>query len=1728
MATTTQLILRGKASAYDMSDDGTICVAAPGCLTFFNVLTKNKNLGAPYHVLHYEQPQPIDKLKYQRVVHSGTAASMPIYGTAANKGMHELVGILRAGIVSIWEPFRELRPLVGLFKSSSAMTDLDWCYHNPNLLSTGCSGGVIRVWDIRMKTNRRNTYNNMNHNSAMQHMSVGRLGTINTVAWSPTSPHYLSCVCNDNRVMIFDTRMTSNYDSVLGASASTSKHTHTIDNNNVNIGEKGGASMSGNDKDSANISAFTCSSTILNSTWLQGSPSSTTNGSNVGKIGILTSKNTLEVIDVSNAVSSTGLQAERSASAYFPFFRSSRQGSSWMVSTPLGSGVVTCASFDPGHASTMTSNISQKEEKDDGSSKTNTDTPVSSPFFEIRLHSIPTTVQESEENEHTSTNRSCLLTRIEADNALGLCWSGDHEQTLTHMRDLSTMKALVEGARAQRSGGDDEEMEISAVNASGATAATSKNSKNNSGLSITCLTDTSSLVTVPIPNDILHELCFRHRASAEGGMIAKDTTDTIKGRQDGSSGQSDGLAAEDKVGANPNDGDIGVVSAISVSKTGPGNKLMAPPRYSFAKLHKAVKLDKPALSKHNKEQVKIAAPSTTTSTNTATVPDTVISDTDQKEAAEMDKPSVDKKNDNRDDNVTILSSQEAPPLLSQKNKTTSVSLHWQDVEGHILSLEDALQQGMFEGLSVGLIDQNARQVTFSVEDKRTDHDSVTLLGESNASVGGNSAPTEGKRTINLIIRFPANGAPTFALRGLELIRREQAIEASLIQALNNIAADYKDLLTLNGNVSSKREDNDAKAIVSAENNEDEEGGFLFAVAKCFRSKCLPLVNLSTASNNGDILTSPIMGLANDPQANISPNASGGVYNVHSLTSFIDSMAYRVPCPASSGATWNAKGQLVCFGGTSLSRVLYMNRQEKVEKIRRERDQLIQDSKALSGNVPALPGNESTSTENAQVLTSDADIEESIPQLASYPKSFGDMMVIEMKTREQADNDDDGNNNIEREDEYASYTLPRRVATIDGKTNSGDKDNEGYSRSRNRPVGKYQGSRNKKSTTNRSNNLRTTPNLLRVHSNSESDRSDIESLLSDIELEETYSFEDNNTEGEMSSSSSTNTNRGTRERTSFNASSLDHPHLLSADFPTLESLGHDLDQNQSRLKEQMEAVQRMKTGRVPGRNSILSPNDRHASGEREREGKDKSDNVNHDSPSGIVVYQALSDVPQLVGALFDFGPLEGFTIWTLRGEKYPPEYAHQGNLGIPSEYIEGCKRAIVACKRNAAVLDSNDKVKGYYPMSIKQSWSLLAVSLELYAISLESEGSADKEGASMLNWKNSILGTRLLLKVLSFLVIHKELQLLSSILCILGGSEHALLLADIRPDTTKYMSTDTTWLHANDDISKKVKINYKDWKHLFDMCLTGYASILEQWGYLLQAVEVRKRLGYPWLGMDAELSLIEEQHTGVMAAGTSNTQTMSDAAMTTTVPTITGTTTTTTTYPTSSTVVTTTNDVEDKKESNKEVGSYVSITIAQTHIPVVSSSTGLCFRCGNQASLEPSLITTSNTFSSQHTHSSHNRTHSGGNHNHNHAHDHLSCMDKEWACKTCTRYNAFCTLCHLPLKAAAMVCIGCGHGGHFDCMKAWFSSSVECATGCGCRCAELSVNLRHNKAFGSAQGTGKVDNLGNEEDKDLTIMSSDSESSEESESDSDYDSYSDEDLYQRYFNDQKFDMNSFDM
>lgn len=193
MSTLIQLNVRGRPSAFDLSpSNDIIVVASPGCMTFFHL----NGLGSPRHVIHYEQPQQIRRVKYQKEGKLGT---------------------LRGGIVSFWDPFHSLRPLLGLVQSSGWITDMEWSPSNNNMLATSCDQGEIKIFDIRVC------------NNSLQTLIMG--GACSSISWCNNHPNLLAA-CNREGFNVWDTRMIG---SSTNISSSLLWNDHSIEIGNMDV-----------------------------------------------------------------------------------------------------------------------------------------------------------------------------------------------------------------------------------------------------------------------------------------------------------------------------------------------------------------------------------------------------------------------------------------------------------------------------------------------------------------------------------------------------------------------------------------------------------------------------------------------------------------------------------------------------------------------------------------------------------------------------------------------------------------------------------------------------------------------------------------------------------------------------------------------------------------------------------------------------------------------------------------------------------------------------------------------------------------------------------------------------------------------------------------------------------------------------------------------------------------------------------------------------------------------------------------------------------------------------------------------------------------------------------------------------------------------------------------------------------------------------------------------------
>ena len=55
------------------------------------------------------------------------------------------------------------------------------------------------------------------------------------------------------------------------------------------------------------------------------------------------------------------------------------------------------------------------------------------------------------------------------------------------------------------------------------------------------------------------------------------------------------------------------------------------------------------------------------------------------------------------------------------------------------------------------------------------------------------------------------------------------------------------------------------------------------------------------------------------------------------------------------------------------------------------------------------------------------------------------------------------------------------------------------------------------------------------------------------------------------------------------------------------------------------------------------------------------------------------------------------------------------------------------------------------------------------------------------------------------------------------------------------------------------------------------------------------------------------------------------------------------------------------------------------------------------------------------------------------------------CRNCQDFAFRCSICDNAVRGLFTACNICSHGGHINHMRLWFSTNVECPTGCGCKC-----------------------------------------------------------------------------
>ena len=825
----------GYVSAYDSSDNGQrICVGYSRCLAIYRMTNP-----MPAHVIHLDSAR-LDRLRMQ---HSATS---------------DLIAGLRNGVVTIWESQSALSPIVGMLESSSpgaAITDMDWAHSTPNLLATGCSGGSVRVYDTKMS------------NLSYAAMSVEGLGSVSEVSWCPCAshPHLLAVVSDKERVLLFDSRR---------------------------LGSRGGSGSGGGDGDTASaVAIFEPHSGrgVQALHWLSASTSTHSKeeegaGTGTGTVGaaggggggghmpavcVVTTAGKIERWNVhthSNVMVSTASSSSSSSSASGPSTAASIASATTSATSTVDSSVP--AHSHPREQQPIARKVDQKIGAAYGGSlgscsslrSSEAGVAVSLPAWYGQGLIVSEAFSSDSSGSSSSDNlagkgmyRGSGGSRTTKLSVYGVNTSslGDDEARdggfLTRL-DLppSDVLGLFWTGGGSSSGGG--KMQTSAVGES----------------ELFCLSKAGALVGFSVPLAVVSRHCISGSGGGGGGSGGGERGGHL----------SDSLAAASAPSDKPGSSEAAVAAVATAAATAAasgagGGKASTSSRIAAATFNGRRLQATPRLATNSLKQAAPLAADGSFSLKRTRLhgsSDAVVSNASGAGGTGSGGPS----------------GAEAGPSL------------WDRVEAEVMLIQDNVEQELLPGLSVGMIDQYARQVT------------LLLAAPDLTSTDAAACGSEG-HVLSLIARFPARSAPSFALRGLE---RDQAVTRALVGDLDDLGRTV--MRSLNSG-----------AVRSVHTG--SEKGLLPSAARLFRERCWPLLVKSSSSgssaaggggdggawNTPSPLQSPVDKAAGPAGFGGGPAADGSEHDI------IDPLAYRVPCPACSGARWSGLGHLVLFGGSAM-------------------------------------------------------------------------------------------------------------------------------------------------------------------------------------------------------------------------------------------------------------------------------------------------------------------------------------------------------------------------------------------------------------------------------------------------------------------------------------------------------------------------------------------------------------------------------------------------------------------------------------------------------------------------------------------------------------------------------------------------------------------------------------------------------------------------------------------
>ena len=282
-------------------------------------------------------------------------------------------------------------------------------------------------------------------------------------------------------------------------------------------------------------------------------------------------------------------------------------------------------------------------------------------------------------------------------------------------------------------------------------------------------------------------------------------------------------------------------------------------------------------------------------------------------------------------------------------KNISAREFWQKLLQDLLILETLIQKDEM-GISIDGVDQNARQITLGMRRSLSDMepDVVNQNIQVQQKTECEIADIEFILIISFPTRYPSIGAPSFVIRpSLPPIVVASAIMpdttkfvADVITELNNISRYTQNSYPTSNNPNLYSFMNSSSVVDDKISN---ISNLLWKVACCFRDRVVQLRNKDSRcresayslKDNQD--TSSTLKLSESFIKSVDDENAPLQKLFNKPEYIIEPRAYQVPCPRSSGAVFNGRGTLLCFGGAELN---YLPTHKEIEEKRTDAEDVV--------------------------------------------------------------------------------------------------------------------------------------------------------------------------------------------------------------------------------------------------------------------------------------------------------------------------------------------------------------------------------------------------------------------------------------------------------------------------------------------------------------------------------------------------------------------------------------------------------------------------------------------------------------------------------------------------------------------------------------------------------------------------------------------------------------------